>query len=205
MTYSDWREELSEGAKTRLVIKGLKAIKSVIKKGGRKITRDVGSIGGTKAAGRLNVDPELIKQFPGVNLRKLAYPDYKANRNPRLAKAIRIAKDKIERAKIAISSPGADAKQLISKKEVGEYVPPTKDISKKIKDMLDKLNDKKNLKDSYVYEEGAMAAPTNNVGGGKIAGTVEAGDDPPVKKKKKKGKKKRYIYGGRGSRKMWMK
>ena len=44
--------------------------------------------------------------------------------------------------------------------------------------------------------------PTNNVGGGQIAGTVEAGDDPPVKKKKKKGK--RYIYGGRGSRKMWM-
>ena len=45
--------------------------------------------------------------------------------------------------------------------------------------------------------EEAMA-PTNNVGDGKIAGTFEAGDDPPVKKKK------RYIYGGRGSRKMWM-
>jgi len=30
-------------------------------------------------------------------------------------------------------------------------------------------------------------APTNNVGGGQIAGTVEAGDDPPVKKKRKKG------------------
>ena len=38
--------------------------------------------------------------------------------------------------------------------------------------------------------------PTNNVGGGKIAGTVEAGDDPPVKKKK------RYIY-QKGLRKMW--
>ena len=38
--------------------------------------------------------------------------------------------------------------------------------------------------------------PTNNVGGGKIAGTVEAGDDPPVKKKK------RYIYQN-GLRKMW--
>ena len=46
------------------------------------------------------------------------------------------------------------------------------------------------------------AAPTNNVGDGNIAGTAEAGDDPPVKKKKKK--KKKYIYGGRGSRKMWM-
>ena len=41
-------------------------------------------------------------------------------------------------------------------------------------------------------EEAVMAAPTNNVGAGKIAGTREAGDDPPVRKKK------RYIYSGRG-------
>jgi len=27
-------------------------------------------------------------------------------------------------------------------------------------------------------------APVNNVGGGQIAGTVEAGDSPPVRKKK---------------------
>ena len=45
---------------------------------------------------------------------------------------------------------------------------------------------------------GAAGAPTNNVGDGKIAGTVEAGDDPPVRKKK------RYIYGGKNSRKMWL-
>ena len=38
--------------------------------------------------------------------------------------------------------------------------------------------------------------PTNNVGGGKIGGTVEAGDAPPVNKKK------RYIY-QKGLRKMW--
>ena len=44
---------------------------------------------------------------------------------------------------------------------------------------------------SYLYEQ-----PTNNVGGGKIAGTVEAGDDPPVRKKKK------YIY-QKGVRKLW--
>ncbi len=49
-------------------------------------------------------------------------------------------------------------------------------------------------------EQAVMAAPTNSVGSGKIAGTVEAGDDPPVRKKKKK-----YIYGGKGSRRMWMK
>ena len=47
-------------------------------------------------------------------------------------------------------------------------------------------------------EQDVSGAPTNNVGGGQIAGTREAGDDPPVRKKKK------YIYGGRGSRKMWL-
>ena len=46
--------------------------------------------------------------------------------------------------------------------------------------------------------EEAMAVPTNNVSGGKIAGTRDAGDDPPVRKKKK------YIYGGHGSRRMWL-
>ena len=35
---------------------------------------------------------------------------------------------------------------------------------------------------------------------GQIAGTKEAGDDPPVFRQKKK----KYIYGGKGSRKMWM-
>ena len=40
-------------------------------------------------------------------------------------------------------------------------------------------------------------APTNNVGGGQIAGTKEAGDDPPVHMRKK------YIY-GKGFRKNWL-
>ena len=59
------------------------------------------------------------------------------------------------------------------------------------------------MKSFFDFYEEAIA---NSVGGGQIAGTVEAGDDPPVdkKKKKKKGKKKTYAYGGRGSRKMWM-
>ena len=43
-------------------------------------------------------------------------------------------------------------------------------------------------------------APTNNVGSGHIAGTVEAGDSPPVHKRKKQ-----YWSGGRGARKQWMK
>ena len=52
------------------------------------------------------------------------------------------------------------------------------------------------MKTFLQFQEQAMAAPTNNVGGGKIAGTVEAGDDPPVRKKK------RYIY-QKGVRKLW--
>ena len=52
------------------------------------------------------------------------------------------------------------------------------------------------MKTFLQFQEQAMAAPTNNVGSGKIAGTVEAGDDPPVRKKKK------YIY-QKGVRKIW--
>ena len=54
------------------------------------------------------------------------------------------------------------------------------------------------MKSFYDFYEEMMA---NNVSGGQIAGTVEAGDEPPVNKKKKK---KTYAYGGTGSRKMWM-
>ena len=71
---------------------------------------------------------------------------------------------------------------------------------KKSQEMLDKLNNP-NYFDKImrnIRKEEAMAAPTNSMGGGAIAGSVEAGDNPPVKKKK------RYIYGGTGSRKMWM-
>ena len=42
----------------------------------------------------------------------------------------------------------------------------------------------------------AVGAPTNNASSGNIAGLPP--DSPPVKQKK------RYIYGGRGSRKMWL-
>ena len=62
----------------------------------------------------------------------------------------------------------------------------------KLKRMQNKLGPKIDL---ALNTEEAIA---NSLGGGQIAGTVEAGDNPPVKKKK------RYIYGGTGSRKMWM-
>ena len=41
--------------------------------------------------------------------------------------------------------------------------------------------------------------PTNAMAHGKIAGSAEAGDDPPVRKRKKK-----YVYGGHGSRRVWL-
>ena len=54
------------------------------------------------------------------------------------------------------------------------------------------------LIDKYIQtrKEEVMAAPTNNASSGAIAGLPP--DNPPVKRKK------RYIYGGTGSRKMWM-
>ena len=64
---------------------------------------------------------------------------------------------------------------------------------------IDKIIDIiRNQKLDEMMGAGSVSGPTNNVGDGKIAGTVQAGDDPPVRKKKK------YIYAGRGSRKNWM-
>ena len=59
------------------------------------------------------------------------------------------------------------------------------------------------MKSFFDFYEEAIA---NNVGGGQIAGTVEAGDDPPVFNKKKKrtawNKGKKYMKGP--GRKQWM-
>ena len=46
------------------------------------------------------------------------------------------------------------------------------------------------------FREEAVAVPTNNASSGAIAGLPP--DTPPVKQRKK------YIYAGRGSRKMWL-
>ena len=188
MTYSDWREELIliEGAKSKIIIKGLRKL-GIIKK--PKITKPSGM--------RPDIDPDLFAQFPGINYRKLIDPNYKANRNPKLAKAIKIFKDKLERAKMPSSSPYST--YVAPKVEIRSPIPPK--LSQQIKSNLSKITKKIKDKKKKIGEE-VMAAPTNNVGGGQIAGTVEAGDDPPKKKKKKK--KKTYAYGGRGSRKMWM-
>ena len=72
----------------------------------------------------------------------------------------------------------------IADKGPGDLLPAAK------KTYLDKLL--RNLR----KEEVAIA---NNASSGNIAGLPP--DDPPVKKGRKK---KKYIYGGTGSRKMWM-
>ena len=67
----------------------------------------------------------------------------------------------------------------------------------------DYQNRNKNLppkKERKPYKEEMSMGPTNNVGDGKIAGTVEAGDDPPVRRPWNKGKK--YLKGP--GRKTWM-
>ena len=88
-----------------------------------------------------------------------------------------------------VAKPGEAQKQ---NKLIDKYEKKQKSTENNLK----RKNFVKRLKGDIPEE--AMAAPTNSVGGGQIAGTVEAGDNPPVKKKK------RYIYGGAGSRKMWM-
>ena len=82
----------------------------------------------------------------------------------------------------------------------GIQIHPKKGEAEATEKLINKLNNPSYLEKvrRNVRKEEVMAAPTNNVGGGQIAGTVEAGDDPPKKKCKT------YAYGGRGSRKMWM-
>ena len=142
---------------------------------------------------------------------------------PELLDAIRKkqAEDKSKKEKVSNTSPDvmdamkqkqAEVDKIRKKKgrKQGVNMSPTKNrVTDKIdagvfktgkiidKETRRRMNAPENQFNSY-NPLGEDAIPTNNVGGGKIAGTVEAGDDPPVKKKK------RYIYGGTGSRKMWL-
>ena len=78
----------------------------------------------------------------------------------------------------------------IADKGPGDLLPKAK------KSYLEKLRRNLRKPENQFHTEDAI--PTNNASSGNIAGLPP--DDPPVNKNKKK----RYIYGGRGSRKMWM-
>ena len=74
------------------------------------------------------------------------------------------------------------------------------DASKEYMNISDKSNNDSRLEKLInivrSIREEVAAPPTNNASSGAIAGLPP--DSPPVKKKKK------YIYGGHGSRKMWL-
>ncbi len=125
--------------------------------------------------------------------------------NPKTDELVKSRYGKISDTDKIMPKPGEaqKAKELIDKfnkrgRPRKGSSPYRKNIRPDILDDISKKTPPQNQFNSYnpLKEE----APTNNVGGGQIAGTVEAGDDPPKKKKKKK----TYAYGGRGSRKMWM-
>tara|TARA_B100000963_G_scaffold104761_1_gene90748 strand:+ start:540 stop:1070 length:531 start_codon:yes stop_codon:yes gene_type:complete len=94
--------------------------------------------------------------------------------------------------------------QKVSEKDVDDMVDASKEYINKIDDvnssnidtMKSKLNNIINMIRSLREEMSVGAVPTNNASSGNIAGLPP--DQPPVKQKK------RYIYGGHGSRKMWL-
>ena len=123
--------------------------------------------------------------------------------NPKTDELVKSRYGKISDTDKIMPKPGEaqKAKELIDKyNKRGRPRKGSSPYRKNIRpDILDDISKKTPPENQFnSYDPLKEEAPTNNVGDGQIAGTVEAGDDPPVKKKK------RYIYGGRGSRKMWM-
>ena len=99
---------------------------------------------------------------------------------------------------------GFKSKETSSKESKEDMLKRVREAQARIQSQADTKQKMKKANQPYIEPkkgeiiQDEFSAPTNNVGDGKIAGTVEAGDNPPVKKKK------RYIYGGTGSRKRWM-
>ena len=77
-------------------------------------------------------------------------------------------------------------KLQLNKSSDGPSIDSMVDASKEYMNVIDdrRLSNIMNLFRSI--KEEVAAAPTNNVGGGAIAGTAPAGDDPPVRLKKKR-------------------
>ena len=211
MTYSDWLEELSEKYQ---IIKGLyKVFKTpgVIKASPKFLLKNKLS---TKTFDvfkkNLPVKPPVKYSQPS-----LSTPNYKPFKPGSDAVPYSTSARSISRRLNYTTKDGQTFKRNPSK-ETGDVLGDiSSDVYKKEgkKSLERRLTSKEKIRQQWLkdnnlppdsnakppgFNEEALAAPTNNVGGGQIAGTVEAGDNPPVKKKK------RYIYGGKGSRKMWM-
>ena len=158
----------------------------------RPITTKSGSLKKASKSG-LKKDLKKIDDADNINLLQPGEADIlKKMRKAQYDKQFNLnTKAAIEKVKQKYPHLKSNTKKS-SKQNIGGF--ETKPKNKPKKDTyIDPYDGKE-----YDIPEEVMAAPTNSVGGGQIAGTVEAGDNPPVRKKK------RYIYGGRGSRKMWM-
>ena len=92
-------------------------------------------------------------------------------------------------------------KLQLNKSSDGPSIDSMVDASKEYMNVIDdrRLSNIMNMARSI--KEEVAAAPTNNVGGGAIAGTAPAGDDPPVRLKKKR---KPTPVGRYGTRRTWM-
>ena len=89
--------------------------------------------------------------------------------------------------------------QKVTEKDVDDMVDASKEYINKVDDVND--NNRDNMKSRLnniinMIRSLKEEAPVNNASSGAIAGLPP--DTPPVKQRKK------YIYGGRGSRRMWM-
>ena len=94
-----------------------------------------------------------------------------------------------------------DKSQRDTDQKVNTDITPREKVKQKILDRRKKDRQERNKRPNRIQSDRrrllrGMAkgevmldqfTPTNNVGGGQIAGTVEAGDNPPVNKKKKRG------------------
>jgi len=92
-------------------------------------------------------------------------------------------------------------KLQLNKSSDGPSIDSMVDASKEFMNMIDDRRLKNIMDMARSIKEEVAAAPTNNVGGGAIAGTAPAGDDPPVRLKKKR---QPTPIGRYGTRRTWM-
>jgi len=92
-------------------------------------------------------------------------------------------------------------KLQLNKSSDGPSIDSMVDASKEFINMIDDRRLKNIMDIARSIKEEVAAGPTNNVGGGAIAGTAPAGDDPPVRLKKKR---QPTPIGRYGTRRTWM-
>tara|TARA_Y100001973_G_scaffold105796_1_gene180342 strand:- start:200 stop:712 length:513 start_codon:yes stop_codon:yes gene_type:complete len=125
------------------------------------------------------VDDDLITQ------------DYQTPAEPGLAKDEFLGVYPVMKLQLDKSSDGPSIDSMVDASR--EYVNRMDNENKKspVENVIDIIRSLQNIKED---------APVNNVGGGAIAGTAQAGDNPPVFKRKRNP----TPVGRYGSRRMWL-